>query len=327
MAQILSDKEIEKLIGSVLVDGDAEYIHPNSYILRLGSTGEFLNSGKEYSLGTKKKGIRIQPSHSVAVTAFETIDFSRDTVHKIFPDHDLHGFISPTTDLSREGIVAPATQIDAGYKGTLNWTITNTSSTERRYLYQEKIFRLTIFKLGEGETPDDVYHGDYQEQVGYVRSTRKGAPVGMKDSEWENSKIDGGPEEALENLIKSGYPWNMLGKKLAAIDAQFLDVTNEYKEIHKSINNLKDEMKGIRIKQNGIVSEFEKTINKLIPNLQNRWLIGTGSMIVLFGSLFLTAINTETVKLFLNKYGSIVGLVLTVISLFTLFFFSKKERK
>ena len=110
MATILNDKDIKRLCGTVILEGDKSCIRPNSYILRLGPAGEFLNTGKECELGKKnKKGIRIQPGHSVGVTAFETLDFRREAVHKIFANRDLHGLLSPTTDLSREGIVAPTT--------------------------------------------------------------------------------------------------------------------------------------------------------------------------------------------------------------------------
>ena len=128
-----------------------------------------------FELGGTKKGIRIAPGHSVGVTAREKIDFSRDVVDRFFPNHDLHGVISPTTDLAREGIVAPTTQVDAGYHGTLNWTIVNTSSQERRFVYEERCFRLTILKLAAGERPEQLYAGDYQGREGYVPSHRRGS--------------------------------------------------------------------------------------------------------------------------------------------------------
>jgi len=325
MAEILNDKEIEKLIGNVIISGDFGCVHPNSYILRLGEKGEFINSGKEFSLGKNKKGISIQPGHSVALIAYETIDFTRETVHKIYPDHDLHGIVSPTTDLSREGIVAPTTQIDAGYNGTLNWTITNTSNEVRRFIYQENIFRLMIFKLGRGETPEQVYKGEYQNQTGYVPSKRKGPPVGMKESEWEDSMIEGGPEKLLENLIKSGYPWNILGKKLAAIDDCFKDVTNEYSHINESINNLKKEMTEIKQKQNNIPNDIKIVMSEMIPSMQNRWLIKTGSFIFVLLGLFISAINSAGIRSFLSNYGPFVGLTIIIISIIIGFGVFKKK--
>ncbi len=77
MATILSDTEIKQLLGTVIVDGDASCIRPNAYVLRLGPVGEFLSTGKEFTIGSKKKGLRIQPGHSVGVTAHETLDFRR----------------------------------------------------------------------------------------------------------------------------------------------------------------------------------------------------------------------------------------------------------
>jgi hypothetical protein len=96
MPTILSDTEIKRLLGTVIVDGDIDNIRPNAYVLRLGAKGEFLNTGKEFDLSKDKKGLRIQPGDSVAVTAYETLDFRRETVHKIYPDNDLHAFVSPT---------------------------------------------------------------------------------------------------------------------------------------------------------------------------------------------------------------------------------------
>lgn len=99
MATILNDKALKKLIGKVIVDGDTDCLRPNSYILRLGKHGEFMNTGKSFELGEKKKGIRIPAGHSVGVTSFETIDFRRKVLHEIFPNADFHAIISPTTDL------------------------------------------------------------------------------------------------------------------------------------------------------------------------------------------------------------------------------------
>src|SRR5438034_10896385 len=113
MATILNDKEITKLLGTVITDGDPTSVRPSSYVVRLRAEGEFLNANKEFTLGKAKKGIKVSPGHSVAVTALETIDFRPVTVQKIFPGCALHAIISPTTDLSREGIVAPTTQVDA----------------------------------------------------------------------------------------------------------------------------------------------------------------------------------------------------------------------
>jgi deoxycytidine triphosphate deaminase len=316
MATLLNDSEIAKLFGTVIQGGDKESIRPNSYVLRLGSAGEFINTGKIFELGntevgTTKKGIRVQPGHSVGVTAFETIDFRRESVQKIYPEHDLHAIISPTTDLSREGIVAPTTQIDAGYHGTLNWTLTNTSSDERRFVHKERIFRLTIFKLEKDERPTNVYSGDYQGQTGYIRSQRRGAPVGMKEGEWEDGQAKGSPEDLLDNLLKSGYPWHVLGQRLKLIDQQFKSVTNEYADIREAIERLTGDVYGIRDHQGQLSETVRTAVREEANQLQNRWLIGSGSIVIATIGLGLSVTSNPSALAFLGgKYGIFVGLAL-----------------
>jgi len=320
MATILNDEELRKLFGKVIINGDDSSIRPNSYVLRLGAVGEFLNVGKEFTIGKAKKGIKIPPGHSVALTAHEEIDFSRKTVHSIYPDHDLHAFISPTTDLSREGLVAPTTQVDAGYHGTLNWTVTNTSIQERRFVYNERLFRLTILKLAPGETPVEPYDGDYQNQMGYVRSRRKGAPAGMRDNEWEDPAVKGSPEDLLENLMKSGYPWHALGQKLKMIDEEMKIVTGEYGKIHDTMTKMSNELDALARKQQQTADSIPKNIRSVLHDeasaLQNRWLVATASMLILVIGIVLSFASNEPALNFLKSNGCWMGLIMAIFGLF-----------
>ncbi len=326
MAKILSDKEIRNLLGTVIIKGDSGCIRPNAYVLRLGPKGEFLNTGKEFNISTDKKGLCIQPGHSVAVTAYETLDFRRETVHKIYPGHDLHAMVSPTTDLSREGILAQTTQVDAGFFGTLNWTFTNASSTERRYVYRERIYRVTIFRLEEGEIPEHLYSGDYQDQIGYVRSRRTGAPVGMKEAEWEDGRVKGGPHDILDDLINSGYPWHGLGLRLKEIDQQFLSVTNEYALIHDSISQLSSDVNALRERQTSTPEIVRNILRDEASSLQNRWLIAAASMLAIFAGLFLTVLSSDKVMQAVKDKGTIVGLFIILIAVVGLFMSSRHKK-
>lgn len=327
MAQILCDVEIKKLLNSVIAGGDADSVRPNSYVLRLGSQGEFLNTEKEFELGKTKKGLRVPPGHSVGLTSLETLDFSRETVHKHFPKCDLYGVLSPTTDLSREGIVAPSTHVDAGYRGTINWTITNTSSGERKFMYGEKLFRLTIFRLSEGENPETVYAGDYQAATGYVRSRRSGAPVGMKDSEWEEAHTKGGPEDLLDDLIRSGYPWHALGQRLKMIDQELKTVTNEYGDIHDAISKITTDINGIREKQSDTSDTVRKVLREEVTSIQANWLLGAGSIMALGAGLVLAVTANQTVYGVVKEYSVILGLVLVFCSIGALVFVLRQRKK
>ncbi len=317
MAEILNDEEIQKLFGTVIIGGESDCIRPNSYILRLGEEGEMLNSGKEFRLGRESKAIRVRPGHSVGLVAHEMIDFRREIVRKIYPDHDLHAFVSPTTDLSREGIVAPTTQVDAGYRGTLNWTIANTSNKPREFSHKEKLFRLTIFKLGNGETPDKPYDGDYQNLEGYVSSMRKPPRVGLKPSEWVDSYVEGGPEELLKNLINSGYPWDVLGECLKTVQNKFEIVTNEYSQIYDSINRLSTEVDDACNESKGIRSNMNKEISDALGSkakeLQTRWVAISASLIGFIIGLYLTIINNQAALDIIDRWGSIIGLVFIIL--------------
>ncbi len=325
MAVLLNDVEIKRLLGTVITDGDPSCIRPNAYVLRLGTSGEFLTTGKEFELGVQKKGLRIQPGHSVGVTALETLDFRRETVHKLFPGQDLHAIVSPTTDLSREGIIAPTTQVDAGFHGTLNWTFSNTSNRERRFVFKERIYRLTIFLLEEGEIPEKLYSGDYQSQTGYVPSKRTGAPVGMKDSEWEDGQQKGGPEDLLEDLIRSGYPWHILGSRLKQIEGQFCSVTTEYAEISSSIQELTSQVAAVKEQQAGNQQTVRNILKDEAGALQNRWMLSSGSMLVALLGISLTIVSNSVFLSFMKEYGVFIGIALVVISMIVLFQVSRKN--
>ncbi|MDD9824643.1 MAG: hypothetical protein OXU54_01180 [Gammaproteobacteria bacterium] len=318
MATMLNDENIKKLFGTVIANADENCLRPNSYVLRLGKAGEFLNTEKIFKIG-KNQGIKIPPSYSVGITALEDIDFSRETVHKIFPGHDLHALISPTTDLSREGIVAPATQVDAGYRGTLNWTLTNNSSKEASFTYGEKIYRMTIFKLEEGETPDAIYSGDYQDQRGYVGSRRKGAPVGMKDSQWIRAFAKEGPEVILEQLINSGYPWSALGTRLKEIDQKFETVTEEYSKLDDSIGRLEDKVNRIGKMQEDIRKDIREIIRAEIreqaSDIQNRGIIKIITIFLGFLGIIIAALSSERMIRLLNEYGGIIGVSFILLAL------------
>lgn len=325
MATILNDREIKKLLGTVIIGGDDACIKPNGYVLRLGGAGEFINTGKKFTIGTKKKkGICVPPGQSVGITARETLDFSEETVKKLYPGKALHGIVSLVTDLLREGVSALTAQVDAGYKGTLNWTLVNTSNADRKYTYEEKIYRLTILMLDEGEKPESFYAGNYQSQTGYVGSTRRGAPIGMKASEWETAYSKDGPEVLLDNLIKSGYPWNILGTRLKEIDGQFQEITEEYGKIYERLaeseakilkalkeevsNEISESFKGEAFR--GAVGEkLREIFREEADNLQNRWMVRIFLALMMFFGASVAIFTDDKMLEFLKEYGGFGGIL------------------
>ena len=327
MAELLNDKEITDLLGSVIEQGDKACVRPNSYVLRLGAAGEFHTTGKEFKLGsgpTDKKGIIVSPGQSVALTALETIDFTREAVKEHFPDCDLHGIVSPTTDLQREGVVAPTTQVDAGYRGTLNWTLSNSSSEERRFIFGERLFRLSILKLAEGERPDALYGGAYQNREGYVRSERTGAPTGMRAVDWEDSTTEEGPEALLDRLIQSGFPWNVLGTRFKVIDDQFKTVTNEYADIRDSIGRLEGSIERLEREvettargQDGMTEKIRDVLREELPavedRLRDRLLINAASGVSVLIGIAIALSSSQPAREVLDSHGLYIGLAMVAV--------------
>jgi hypothetical protein len=184
---------------------------------------------------------------------------------------------------------------------------------------------VTIFRLEKGETPEHLYKGDYQEQTGYVRSRRTGAPVGMKESEWEDGRVKGGPQDILDNLINSGYPWHGLGLRLKEIDQQFLSVTNEYAFIHDSINKLSEDVNVIRERQTDTPNTVRTVLREEASSLQNRWLMGAGSLLLGFLGLGVTLITNQTTSQFLRTNGIFVGLGLILVAVVALLLTSRSK--
>lgn len=214
MAKIMADKDIKKLIGSVLIDADEKRLNPNGIELRLGKDVLFHSTSEERQLGSDMF-LKIHPGETVSISSHEVIDFRTETVQKLLPDCMLMGFINPTTTMMREGISQVATKIDAGFHGILNWGLRNGSTKDIILQFGEPIFKLTIFvlekdespKLAYGERPDDKY----QDAKGITRSKRR-IPADIPVSKMISSSFD--KLDPKKQLREAGYPFDHIGTEL-----------------------------------------------------------------------------------------------------------------
>lgn len=316
MAKILNDTELKKLVDKqIIVNGNYDSIRSNAYVLRLGAKGEYTHIGKEFDISkNKKKGFKLPTGNSVAIMSFEVLDFRRDTVQKLYKGCDLFAWMSPITDLSREGIITQTTQIDAGFHGVLNWTFNNTSNKENEFLYKENLYRLMIFKLEDGEEiPAQPYDGTYQNQEGIVRSKRQAAPRGMKESEWETPLNNKSPEKHLEHLINSGYPWSILGERLKTLDGQLVTITDEYSKIESSINALVQE-----------VHTIPNAIDREIEVKKSKWLTNIGVIFSGFSAIAIGILTNNAAIEFLRDYGAFVSITILIITILIAWINNKK---
>jgi deoxycytidine triphosphate deaminase len=249
MAKILADRDIRKLIGTVLIDADEKHINPNGIELRLGKHVHFHSTGEEKELG-EGLFIKVNPGEALSISSLEKIDFRPDTVDKVCPKCMLMGFITPTTTMMREGITQVATKIDAGFRGTLNWGLRNGSNKELLIQYGEPIFKLTIILLETDESPD-VPYGEretdkYQDTKGIMRSMRR-IPADIPKSKIVSSTFD--KLDPKKQLREAGYPFDHIGTELTTLHGKF-------EVVSKDVMLLKDQFES-KAKELGIKIEHE----------------------------------------------------------------------
>lgn len=322
MARILADKDIRKLVASVLIRADEKLINPNGIELRLGKHVLFHSTGEDAELGPGLF-LKVNPGESVAISSLEVIDFKAETVHKVFPGKMLMGFITPTTTMMREGISQVSTKIDAGFRGMLNWGLRNGSTRDLILQYGEPIFKLTIFELGEDERPELAYGerpGDsYQDTEGIRRSTRS-IPVDIPKGKLVSSRFD--LLDPKKQLREAGYPFDHIGMELTNLHGKFEVVSSDVRmmrdEFQRRTAELSDKIQTETSTLSGKLEEERKNVLEKVESLFDRKFLRVVGIIVgaipimYAGVTFLqgTGLGGSTVS-FIAMVGGIVIVLLS----------------
>jgi len=236
MAKILPDKDIKKIIGTILLDANTELINPNGIELRLGKHIHFHSTGEEKDLeqGTY---LKVNPGETVSISSIEKVDFSSAAVQKLFPDKMIMGLITPTTTMMREGISLVTTKVDAGFRGNLNWGMRNNSTKNFVIGYGEPIFKLTMFLLDTDESPELPYgersKDSYQDTAGIMRSTRR-VPADIPKAKIVSSSLE--LIDPKKQLREAGYPFDHIGSELATLDGKFQIVSTDVRMMKDEFN-------------------------------------------------------------------------------------------
>ncbi|MGO9776019.1 MAG: dCTP deaminase domain-containing protein [Terracidiphilus sp.] len=237
MAKILADKDIQKLLGTVIQNADEKRINPNGIEIRLGKHVLFHSTDEEKELGPDMF-LKVLPGESVTISSFEVVDFRSDTVQKVFPGCNMMALITPTTTMMREGITQPSTKIDSGWNGKLNWGLRNSSIRDLVIGFGEPIFKLTFFLLDGDEIPDTPY-GDrpddrYQNTEGIARSTRK-IPATIPTKRMVSSSVE--KLDPQKQLREAGYPFNHISEELTTLHGNFVTVSTDVALLKNAITD------------------------------------------------------------------------------------------
>ncbi len=238
MARILSDRDVRKAIGSILIDADPEFLNPNGIELRLGKHARFLTTGEDCEL-QNDMFLRVTPGETVLISSFESLDFRNETVAALFPDSAHMGLITPTTTMMREGIAQVTTKIDPGFRGTLNWSLRNGSTHDLIVGFAEPMFKLTLFLLEANETPEKAYgeraRDTYQDCIGVARSRRR-IPSDIPKRKIVSSSVE--KLDPTKRLQEAGYPFNHIAIELTELHGKFEIVSTDVRLLKDEFSKL-----------------------------------------------------------------------------------------
>ena len=242
MARILSDREIKKLFGEVLIGAEERFVSPNGIELRLGKEIRFLSTNEKRPI-PDGHFITVHPGEAVIITSLEKLDFTRATVDKHFAGKMLMAIITPTTTMMREGMLQCATKVHAGYFGELNWGFRNSSSKDFTIQQGEPLFNLTLFLLEGTEVPDIAYgekkEDTYQNTSGIAASKRKISTDIPKEHIVSSSfhKLD-----PTIQLREAGHPFNYIGSELVSLQGKFEMVNSGVAALNTKMDEAKRDL-------------------------------------------------------------------------------------
>ncbi len=311
MAAVLSDRDIKRLIGSVIKAADPSLINPNGIELRLGHHARFISTGEEVEI-PPGSFLQIRPGESIVFASLEALDFSRETVSQVFPDSMLMALITPTTTMMREGAMNVATKVDAGFVGQLNWRLRNKSYKDLILQHGESIFKLTLLLLRGDEVPEKAYgdrDGDkYQHTEGIKLSGRR-IPADIPKSKLIGSSI--AKLDPKKQLREAGYPFDHIGSELIQLDGKFEMVSRDVASLTQKIEG----------ETKSVVDKIEETKNWVVEHVENlfskkfTWLVGSviGGIVLLYG--LLSYLKTLRLPDFvLVAIAGVVGILILVVT-------------
>jgi deoxycytidine triphosphate deaminase len=242
MSRILSDREIRKLLGSVIQGADEKLLNPNGIELRLGHRIKFISTGEEKNV-PEGHYVRLAPGESAIIGSLERLDFSKATVHEHFKNCMLMALITPTTTMMREGITQAATKVDAGFVGNLNWGFRNSSFKDFKIQSGEPIFKLTLFLL-EGHEVPEVCYGEktdhkYQNTDGILSSARR-VLADIPDEKIVSSSFE--KLDPKKQLREAGHPFTYISTELTKLDGKFEVVSSGVQALTAKIDETKDSL-------------------------------------------------------------------------------------
>lgn len=201
--EILVDEELEKVIGTIILNGDIKYVQPASYDIRVGNEIYFPERGERKEI--KKGDIEhLQPFESALIKTIEEINLPKNMV----------GLMQPSSKLSTRGLIYTGGSIDPGYEGCLWVSLRNMAPRYEEIEYEQPIASIHLIKFEKGK---EVIKG-YAEEHGRIDTLSKDRRPPM-------------PERTL-------YDWIKISSKLDEVGTEVSTVKTTVDHVNKVLYEL-----------------------------------------------------------------------------------------
>ena len=96
-------------------------------------------------------------------------------------------------------------------------------------------------------------------------------------------------------------------------------------ELKSLFGTLDKSLSQIQERQSDIPDIVKNILREEAGSIQNRWLIGAGSLIIGLGGLFLIVTASSVVQSFLQEYGVLIGIICMIAAAGTLAFIGRQK--
>ena len=147
---MLLDEELEKVVGTIILNGDKRYVQPSSYDIRVGEEIFFSERGEREEI--KMGDVRyLQPFESLLLKTIEEIRLPKNMV----------GIVLPSSKLATRGLIYTGGSIDPGYEGFLWINIRNMGPRYEEIEFGQPIASISLLKFEEEKKVKKGYAEEY----------------------------------------------------------------------------------------------------------------------------------------------------------------------
>jgi deoxycytidine triphosphate deaminase len=196
--EMLLDEELEKVVGTIIINGDKKYVQSASYDIRVGNEIYFPERGERKEIKTGDVE-HLQPFESALIKTIEEIKLPKNMV----------GLMQPSSKLSTCGLIYTGGSIDPGYEGCLWVSIRNMAPRYEEIEFGQPIASIHLIKFEKGK---EVIKG-YAEEHGRIDTLSKDRRPPM-------------PERTLYDWIKISSKLDEVGTEVSTVKVSVEHVNN-----------------------------------------------------------------------------------------------------